>query len=84
MAECASVTQLLRQWREGDADALAELIPLVYAELRRLAGGYLRREGRRPTLQPTELVNEAFVRLMSPETPELSESHALSGGAEKK
>jgi RNA polymerase sigma-70 factor (ECF subfamily) len=57
------VTRLLHQWRDGDEAALAELTPLVYAELRRLAGSYLRRERSGHTLQPTALVNEAYMRL---------------------
>jgi RNA polymerase sigma factor (TIGR02999 family) len=59
----ADVTKLLVRWREGDAIALEELIPLVYDELRRLASQYLRRERPEHTLQPTALVNEAYVRL---------------------
>src|SRR2546430_5500518 len=48
----------------GDDGALGELLPLVYAELRRLAAGYLRRERPGHTLQPTALVNEAYLRLV--------------------
>jgi RNA polymerase sigma-70 factor, ECF subfamily len=57
------VTQLLQQWSHGDDSALAELTPLVYEELRRLAHHYM--EGERPdhTLQTTALVNEAYLRL---------------------
>ena len=57
------VTQLLRAWGDGDADALEQLTPLVEAELRRLARGYMARERRGHTLQTTALVNEAFLRL---------------------
>src|SRR5438270_14054638 len=49
---------------DGDDGALGELLPLVYAELRRLAAGYLRRERPGHTLQPTALVNEAYLRLI--------------------
>jgi RNA polymerase sigma factor (TIGR02999 family) len=59
----ASVTELLRAWSEGDDAALDRLVPLVEAELRRLARGYLGRERRGHTLQTTALVNEAFLRL---------------------
>jgi RNA polymerase sigma-70 factor (ECF subfamily) len=59
----ASVTELLRAWSEGDDGALDRLVPLVEAELRRLARGYLGRERRGHTLQTTALVNEAFLRL---------------------
>ena len=58
------ITQLLERWSEGDERALDQLMPLVYAELHRLAGAYLRRERREPTLQPTELVNEAYLKLI--------------------
>jgi RNA polymerase sigma factor (TIGR02999 family) len=57
------VTELLRAWSDGDDDALERLMPLVEAELRRLAGAYMRRERREHTLQPTALVNEAFLKL---------------------
>lgn len=59
----AAVTELLRAWSDGDDDALEQLMPLVEAELRRLARGYMARERRNHTLQTTALVNEAFVRL---------------------
>ena len=57
------VTRLLHAWSVGDRDALAELTPLVYRELRKLAASYLRRERLDHTLQPTALVNEAWIRL---------------------
>ena len=58
------VTQLLKDWGEGDQAALDSLMPLVYGELRRLAGNYLRRERANHTLQATALVNEAYMRLV--------------------
>ena len=58
-----AVTELLRAWADGDDGALERLTPLVEAELRRLARGYMARERRDHTLQPTALVNEAFLRL---------------------
>ncbi len=58
-----AVTGLLRAWSDGDATALDRLLPLVEGELRRLARGYMARERRGHTLQPTALVNEAFLRL---------------------
>ena len=58
-----AVTDLLRAWADGDEGALERLTPLVEAELRRLARGYMRRERRGHTLQTTALVNEAFLRL---------------------
>jgi RNA polymerase sigma factor (TIGR02999 family) len=58
-----NVTRLLRAWSDGDESALEQLTPLVEAELRRLARGYMARERRGHTLQPTALINEAFIRL---------------------
>jgi RNA polymerase sigma factor (TIGR02999 family) len=58
------LTQLLFNWSEGDAGALDKLMPIVYDELRRLASNYLRREHPGHTLQPTALVNEAYLRLV--------------------
>ena len=58
------VTQILLNWREGESDAAARLMPLVYEELRRLARDYLRRERGDHTLQPTALVHEAYLRLV--------------------
>ena len=59
-----NVTQLLEQWNGGDESALGELMPVVYSELRRLAGAYLRRERSGHTLQPTALINEAYLKLV--------------------
>src|SRR5262245_33134011 len=58
------VTQLLLAWSDGDTAALEELTPLVYAELHRLAGRYMRRERAGHPLQTTALVNEAYLRLV--------------------
>ena len=55
---------MLAAWREGDPAALSELAPQVYDELRRLASGCLAREKGGHILQPTALVNEAFLRMM--------------------
>jgi RNA polymerase sigma-70 factor (ECF subfamily) len=62
--ERGEVSQLLRAWGRGDAQAREDLIPLVYRELRRRAGAYLRRERKDHTLQATALVHEAYVRLI--------------------
>ena len=59
----SGVTELLQAWSNGDEEALERLIPLVEAELRRLARTYMRRERREHTLQTTALINEAFVKL---------------------
>jgi len=58
------VSRLLIDWGNGDQAALDELIPLVYDELRRLAGRYMRRESQDHTLQTSALVNEAYMRLV--------------------
>ena len=58
------VTGLLQAWSGGDQAALEKLMPLVYHELRRLAARYLRRERANHSLQPTALVNEAYLRLI--------------------
>jgi RNA polymerase sigma factor (TIGR02999 family) len=60
----APVTMLLQSWRRGDSSALDRVAEIVDRELRRLAGAYIRRERPGHTLQPTALVNEAFLRLM--------------------
>jgi RNA polymerase sigma-70 factor, ECF subfamily len=62
----ASVTQLLFRWSQGDRAALEELAPRVQRELRSLARTYLKRGRPHDTLQPTELINEAWLRLAGP------------------
>jgi RNA polymerase sigma factor (TIGR02999 family) len=63
------VTQLLVQWSAGDDAALAELTPLVFDELRRVAHHHLSRQRRDHTLQTTALVNEAYLRLADQTNP---------------
>lgn len=58
-------TQLLVRVRDGDSDAARDLLPLVYEQLRAIAGSYFRRQGPNHTLQPTALVHEAFVKLVA-------------------
>jgi len=58
------VTELLRAWRQGDDAALDRLVPLVHAELRRVARSHIRREGPGHTLQATALVHEVYLRLV--------------------
>jgi RNA polymerase sigma factor (TIGR02999 family) len=58
-----TVTMLLRDWRAGNQDAFDRLVPLVYAELQRLAGNYMRGERAGHSLRPNDLVAEAYVRL---------------------
>ncbi len=57
------ITRLLDRWAQGDAEALAALVPMVYDELKDLAQHYLRNEREGHTLQPTALVHEAYLRL---------------------
>jgi RNA polymerase sigma factor (TIGR02999 family) len=64
MHSSGTVTQLLLRWNNGDRAALDELMPMVYAELRRIAGAYLRRESPDHTMQPTALVHEAYLKLV--------------------
>lgn len=59
------VTRLLAAWSDGDENALEQLVPIIHAELRRLARQYLRRERPGHTLQTSALVNEAYVRLIN-------------------
>lgn len=61
--EGPEVTQVLEAWKQGDDRALEQLLPMVYAELRAIAGRQLRRERPGHTLQPTALVNEAYLKL---------------------
>jgi RNA polymerase sigma factor (TIGR02999 family) len=76
-----SVTQLLGAWRAGSRDALERLTPLVYDELRRLARRYMSSERRSHTLQATELVNQAFVRLVDMDVPWQDRAHFFAVAA---
>jgi RNA polymerase sigma factor (TIGR02999 family) len=64
MGSLHDITALLDDWGSGDRRALDRLLPLVYAELRRIARRQLRRERAGHTLQPTALVHEAYLRLV--------------------
>jgi DNA-directed RNA polymerase specialized sigma24 family protein len=59
----ADTTKLLRAWAAGDSQALEELTPRVYRELRRMAGRFLQNERPGHTLQSTDLVHELYLRL---------------------
>ena len=63
MTADTGITRLLTAWRQGAPDALEALVPLVYEELRRIARRHVGRERSANTLQPTALVNEAYLRL---------------------
>ena len=69
------VTRLLEAADRGDRQAAADLLPLVYDELRRLAAAYMRRERPGQTLQATGLVHEAYIRLAGTGTPWTDERH---------
>jgi len=76
MPESEEVTRLLFEWKNGNQAAVDALTPIVYAELRRLAAGYMRDERAAATLQPTALVHEAYLRLVSQDMPDWeSRSH---------
>jgi RNA polymerase sigma-70 factor (ECF subfamily) len=69
MSDTHEVTLLLAKWAKGSQQALDELTPLVYEELRQLAASYLRKERQGHTLQPTALVHEAYLRLVDQSNP---------------
>ena len=62
-ADDGQVTLLLRAMKNGDKSAAEKVLPLIYGELHRLAKGYMRHERQDHTLQPTALINEAYLRL---------------------
>ena len=64
------ITPLLLRWSRGEQAALDQLMPIVYEELRKLAHGYLSQERPDHTLQPTALINEAYLRLLKQDFPE--------------
>ena len=66
----SEVTKLLLDWSKGDQHALNDLMPLVYQELKKLAGSYLRAERPDHTLQPTALIHEVYLRLVGQNMPE--------------
>lgn len=68
MSESSDATRLLHRLHEGDAAAAEELLPVVYDELHRMAGGYMKGERIGHTLQATALVNEAYLRLVRDES----------------
>src|ERR1700723_1452100 len=71
------VTQLLKAMHAGDTQAAENLLPLVYAELHRLAKGYMRRERPDHTLQATALINEAYLRLVGEDIDWNSRAHFI-------
>ena len=76
------VTNILIASSQGDQEALDKLLPLVYTELRRLAERYLHKERSDHTLQPTALVNEAYLRLIDQNVPWQNRAHFFGVAAE--
>lgn len=74
----SEVTRLLQRWRSGSDEALEQLVPLVYDELRRIAQSHMRGERRNHTLQPTALVNQAYERLLGLEVDWSDRAHFLN------
>lgn len=68
-----SVTELLRVWRDGNQEVADALVPRIYAELHALAARHLRSERPGHTLRPTDLVNEAYLRLSTGSQPEYAD-----------
>ena len=64
------VTKLLQDWSRGDRQALDQLMPVVYQELKKLANSYLRSERPDHTLQPTALIHEVYIRMIGQSMPE--------------
>lgn len=81
MSDTTEVTRLLREIGHGDKEALDQLLPLVYDELHRLASSYFRRERTDHTLQPTALVNEAYLRMTREQGTVESRGHFLAMAA---
>src|ERR1039457_1070228 len=77
------ITELLHASSQGNRAAEAELIPLVYGELRRLAASYMRLERPDHTLQPTALVHEAWLRLVGQESNWRNQTHFLGVAAQQ-
>lgn len=82
MADAQDATILVQRWSSGDAQALDALLPLVYADLRAIAGRELRDHRGHDTLQPTALVHDVFLRLLGGEQPRLmSRAHLFNTAA---
>ena len=78
MTPAPTVTTLLRQWRSGDAEALDQLTPMIYGDLRRIAARHLKSERPEHTLQATALVNEAFAQLADGDMQIQDRAHFLA------
>jgi RNA polymerase sigma factor (TIGR02999 family) len=80
-ADDGQVTLLLKAMKNGDRSAAEKLLPLVYQELHRLAKSYMQRERRDHTLQPTALINEAYLRLVRDSVDWQSRQHFIGVAA---
>jgi RNA polymerase sigma factor (TIGR02999 family) len=75
------VTQLLKAMKSGDPSAAEQLLPMVYSELHRLAASYMRRERQDHTLQPTALINEAYLRMAQEDVDWQNREHFIGVAA---
>jgi len=75
MSSPEAVTVLLQQWSNGDKEALDQLMPIVYGQLRKLAANSLKSERPGHTLRATELVHEAYLKLVDSEIPWQNRAH---------
>jgi RNA polymerase sigma-70 factor, ECF subfamily len=80
--DVGQVTQLLKAMGAGDERAADELLPLIYQELHRLARSYMRRERAEHTLQPTALINEAYLRLAHDDIDWQNREHFIGAAAQ--
>jgi RNA polymerase sigma factor (TIGR02999 family) len=71
MPDGHEITELLERWGAGEKQAFDRLMPCIYDELKQVAGGYLRGERPGHTLQPTALVNEAYLRMVRLHSPKI-------------
>jgi len=78
MVMIGQVTCLLQQWQQGDSNALNELMPLVYSQLRAIAGNVMRSERAGHTLRPTAILHEAYLRMADGNAPLTDREHFFS------
>lgn len=81
MVAGTQLTVLLQAWVQGDPEALDRLTPLIYGELRKLARFHMSREAAGHTLQPTALINEAFLKLIDIQQPDWKSRKHFYGAA---
>lgn len=81
MADGGDITVILKRWTNNPEAALGDLMPIVYGELRKIAAAYVRREAPGFTLQPTALINEAYLRLVRQDVANLEDRSHFYGVA---